>query len=139
MSELRYLTQTEVLARWEEIDARLRAAFDQSLEKLLPVDVFGKVDFFEVVEDGESLLLFTAEVIHYPRKSIVLVSALAGKQLWKLKRHLEQFELWCATKGATAYMTQALDPRIVKMHTRYFGMRPTYTTSWKEITHGREE
>lgn len=133
MSELRIIPYEEVFHRWEEIERILRPATDTSSGEYIPIDLLEDCVFMEVVEDGETHLVFANRVIRGPRFTRVHVVALAGRNLHYLKRHLHQFELWCASVGAKAFSTSAKDPRIIRAHTRFFGMHPEFTVSWKEI------
>jgi hypothetical protein len=107
MPTLRLVQPPEAIARWPEFRAMLDRAIQHGRGELEVDDILAGVqaDKMGVLaqEEGDELqLLFAFEVIVYPRRSVMNLIAVAGKNLAGLVPRYEMVDLIARTMGATS-------------------------------------
>lgn len=130
---IRLLHPDEVLRRWEDLRRLLALAVEQGRGELAVDDIRklvlnGRMFLLGGFDDAGTLCLaVTAEVVVYPRKTVLLVGFGSGKTHDAHTGCMLAVRDLARRAGADCIQTYCQNPAMVRYHQRFFGAQPAYT------------
>ena len=107
MVKVYLLDPPDVDSLWGHIEPLISKSLKHAEGELIPDDLIphlddGKLRVWIAVEDGEIIAAMVTEIIHYPRKKIVRVITLSGKDMNSWYQFLPMLEGYAISNGCSS-------------------------------------
>lgn len=132
MSEFKLLMPHEVLSRWEGLSSLLRAAVEQGNGECDVEDIPKLVCSGRMFVFASDQFALTAEFVHYPQKTSMVVGFGAG-QVPERDDVAGVLTDFAKRGGATSISTYCKNPAMTRYYRRWFGLTPVYTVLEKPL------
>lgn len=132
MSIFRLIPRAELSSRWEEISHLLAPAVEMGNGELEVDDILNRALEGRMFVFSDGQFAVTAEFMHYPRKTVMVIGFGAGKVP---DRAYVAEVLTAAAKagGAASIQTYCKNPAMVRYYRRWFHLDPVYTVLEKSL------
>lgn len=122
----RLIPRAELEAEWPRLMGLLAPAVAMGNGELEVDDILGLAQQGRMFVFADDQFAVTAELTHYPKKTVMIIGFGAGKVL--SRSHVADTLIAAAKHlGATSVQTYCKNPAMARYYRRWFGLQPLYT------------